>query len=240
MTNNNLSEPSNLVQVLISSFNLLSSQPKLFIPKILSTGLSALWFIGFLSGSGNSVQYLAVFPLLILLGVMVSVMLAGMVKNKKSDKILHQALATARNNIGKIVSASVWMLLVLFLVSLPASIGMYYYLQTQTLMLPAVLIGISLIIMFGLSFAIYFLPITLLENGGLLDGVRQSGSAAVSNSKEVTILTLLSFALISITFVSQGMLEKAGYIGFFLGRMVSAVVTTYLFVVSPEYYLKDN
>ena len=240
MTNKNVSEPGNLFQVLISSFRMLSSRPKFFIPKILSTGLSAIWFIGIVSGSGNQLHYLAVLPLLILFGIAVSVMLAGMVKKKESDQILNEGLTVLRNNIGSIIKISVLMLLITFIISIPMSLGVYMYLVLGETPIAIILIGISLLLTLALSFGIYFLPITLIEKKGVLNGLKSSGSASISNSKEVMGLTLLSFALITVAFVSQGALEQAGYIGFFIGRMISAVVTTYLFVVSPEYYLSNN
>lgn len=240
MTNKNVSEPGNLAQVLIGSFKLLSKRPKLFIPKILSTIFGALWFIGIISGTGNPIYYIAGLPFLVFLGVAVSVVLAGMVKNQDSDRMLIEGLKTGRENLGSVMKASLGMLILTFVTSIPASAGVYLYLTTGELVFPAFLVGSTLLVTLGISFGIYFLPITLVEKGSLLKGLKSSKTAAFSNSKEVMTLTMLSFGLLALAFGTQGFMEKLGYIGFFAGRMVSAVVTTYLFVVSPEYYLKNN
>jgi hypothetical protein len=192
------------------------------------------------SGSGNPLHYLAVLPVLILFGVAVSIMLAGMVKNQDSENILREGLKVLKSNLGSITLLSILMFVVTFVISIPTSIGVYLYSSTGEVMLAAALIGFSLLLTFALSFVIYFLPITLIEKEGVLGGLKSSGSASISNSKEVIGLTLLSFALIGVAVTSQGVMEDIGYIGFFAGRMVSAVVTTYLFVVSPKYYLENN
>jgi len=74
----------------------------------------------------------------------------------------------------------------------------------------------------------------------VIDGFRESASFSSKNRREVTVLIVFSFVLFGVSAASSGVMRTLGTIGFILGRLTSAVVGTYLIVVSPKYYLEKE
>lgn len=227
---------SGLVQVLRDSLEMLRDRPVFFVPKVFSTSLSSLWLLGLVEGIGPLSFYLVSTPLVVFTGVFVSVMLAGMVKN---DASLETGFREAAASLGNVLKASLFFLTAVFLVSLPASLGVAYYMLSGSLVMMLAGFSASVLLLAGLTFAVYFLPVTLLEQESLMDSYLESRKKSVGNYREVAFLTVFSFTLFGLAFLSQGWLEGLGYAGFVTGRLVSAVVTTYVFVVSPRYYVEN-
>ncbi|MFB6147440.1 MAG: hypothetical protein ABEJ66_01010, partial [Candidatus Nanohaloarchaea archaeon] len=81
---------------------------------------------------------------------------------------------------------------------------------------------------------------SLLEKGSVGRGFRDSARTSMENSREVVPLTLLSFALLAAASLTPDAgMKLLGYAGFLTMRLVSGIVTTYIFVVSPNYYLRS-
>ncbi len=229
---------SRLKDILAGSFHLLRKRPVLFVPKLFSTGLGALWIIGLLEQVGSPFLYLASMPLVVFLGAFVSVMVAGMVREGE-ELSLRQGFMTTIGSMRQVLGATLLFLVISLAVALPASFGYYEYLLNGRVA-PLVVGGaVSVLLTFGVAFVFYFFPITLLEGGSVMEGYRRSRKTSASNSVEVASLTLLSFLLLGVAFLSQGRLESLGYLGFIIGRLTSGVVTTYILVVSPKYYLEN-
>lgn len=211
----------------------------MFLPRFISTGLSTIWFLGFLELIGGYFFYLGTMPFIVVIGVFVSVMLAEMVRFKEQDDFLRKSFLSTAGRWKKVIGASLVFIFTSFVISIPSSAGFLGFIYTgQPLWLLGILLSLVLII--GMSFAVYFLPISLVERSGLVDGFIDSARTSYQNSREVSLLLLLSLGLLAVAFVSQGALESIGYMGFAASRMLSAVVTTYLFVVSPSYYIEKK
>lgn len=229
-----------IMNVLIESFRLLRHKPELFVPKLVSTAIGALWFIGFVSGTGGRMVYAATGPLTVLLGAFVSVMMASMVRNPDSDNVLREGWNEATGRIGQIVISSLVLLMVALVIFMPVTIGLVLRLLYGNQMAFLVGAGLTGLMFLVFAFLVYFFPISLLEKGSVREGFRDSVRTSRGNSFEVVFLTLLSFALLAFaSFTGQQGRKYAGYIGFFVLRVVSGIFTTYLFVVSPEYYLSN-
>lgn len=228
-----------LRKILLESLKTLKSRPSIFLPRLISTGLSTLWFLGFLEMMGSYSFYLATMPLILVLGVFVSVMLAEMVKVKDEPDMLKKSFYLTLGKWKRVIAASVFFLVTSFLISLPSSLGLIAFSYTGNLIF---LLGVlaSFLLIMGVSFAMYFLPVSLVEHRGIMKSFKDSARTSYSNSREVSFLLLLSLVLLGFAFLSQGIMENLGYIGFAFSRLTSAVATTYLFVVSPEYYLEEK
>jgi hypothetical protein len=228
-----------LWRVLKESLTMLKGQPRLFLPRFISTGISSLWLLGFLESMNQPIFYLLTTPFIVVLGVFVSVMLAEMVKIREEPGFLKRSFLSTSRMWKKVLGTSLVFLLTSFIFSLPASGGLIFYRLTGN---PLGLLGIlvSFIAVIAMSFAVYFLPISLVEKSGVFQGFADSARTSFQNSREVTLLLLLSLGLLGTATFSQGALEGLGYAGFIAGRMVSAMVTTYLFVVSPEFYMRKK
>ncbi len=232
-------EPIRLKKVLRESLMMLRDKPSLFLPKLFSAALSSLWLLSFLEGALSLQFYVLSLPAITFIGFFVSVMVADMVRDIERENLLSEGFRTALSSSREVVYGTLLMLGVSFAVFIPFNVGLIYYLvygSTVLLVLGAIF---SIVLVLGSVFVLYFLPIGLLDRGSLMEGLASSRRKALSNSKEVSLLTLLSFLLLGVAFLSQGVLETLGYAGFISGRLFSTVITTYLFVISPKYYLED-
>lgn len=232
---------NNLGEVLHSSLEMLKEKPVLFLPKLLSSGIGSFWFIGFLENYGSNIHYIISMPFLIFMSVIVSVLVSGMVKgiNQGVERPFRFALKEIRSRITTLVGTSLLLLVVTFLMSIPMSVGVFLYFTTGSI--AAIVIGllITLVLSIGFGFVIYFLPATLVDKDSTIDAFKQSFRSSNENRADVTKLIIFSFGLLIVASASSGIGQTLGYIGFVLGRLVSSIVSTYLYVVSPKYYFSD-
>lgn len=226
-------------EVLSESIRLLRDEPRLFVPKFASSLVGSVWVIGFLSGRLSFLQASLALPFISMTAVFASLMVAAMVRDDHRVS-LTGAFGEAIDSWRKILYATVFFVVMGFVVVLPASIGITWYLFYGNTILLVATVLFSLLLTVGLVFISYFLPITLLENKTFLDGFKDSLNTSRTSSREVTVLTILSFGLLALAFASNDYMEALGYLGFLVGRSISAIVTTYVFVVSPRYYLENS
>lgn len=222
-----------LDSVLLDSFRLLRSKPALFIPKTVSTLLGSVWFIGFLEQTQSYTFFLLLMPLLVLLGLFTSVLLASAVRENSLRRGFYSTFRP--REMLDLVLASTGLVILLFLVSLPLSGGIYFYSQTGSLFWMAAGAATTLVLTVFLTYRVYFLPVALTENA-VVEALKTSSRTSSRNRRDVLALTALSFVLLGVAFGLRGALEVLGYLGFVAGRLLSSVVNTYLFVVSPKYY----
>ena len=233
----NVSEKS-LSEVLRSSVEMLKRRPILFAPKLASSAIGAVWFIAFLEQYGSLVHYLVSLPILMFMSVFVSALVSAMVKGigEENDRVLSYALSEIRSRVWVLASTSIVLMLATFLISLPMSLGLFMYLSGGAMIFLISGFLITIVLSLALAFSIYFLPATLISSNSMKRAFSRSFSSSRSNRGDVVKLTLLSFLLLGIASASPGIGRTIGYIGFVLGRLISSVVSTYLYVVSPKYY----
>mgnify|MGYP006291021771 CR=1 FL=1 len=173
-------------------------------------------------------------------GVFVSLMVASMVKNRGSEKILRKGFYEASGSWKSILPGALFFLVTGFVVVIPLGIGLTFYLQFGNIivLMSGVIVSLGMII--GISFYSYFLPITMLEKKSFSSGLKESIQSSRKSSKTVLSLTLFSITLLVIAFTSSEYLQALGYVGFLVGRLLATTVNTYLFVVSPSYYLSQD
>lgn len=236
-----------LRQVFRESFELLKDQPKFFVPRLISTTISTAWFIlvfdNYMSklttlnySNSEMIFYLVSGPLIVFMGVEVSIMLARMVD--KGPELKQSFLYTLGRM--KTVLIVTWGMLSLgIMMALPLTLGIVLYpvLGIAVLAGAAALTVLMMVVVFYL---LYFLPITLVENSSVMESIKDSISSSRENKKEVSIMLVFSFALLGLAGLTQGTLEFLGYLAFAASRFISVIVTTYLFVISPKLYLVEN
>ena len=233
-------------QVLVESFQMLRHQPKMFFPKFVSTTISTIWilsFPGLYTGNISSINmstflyYLGSMPLIALLGVFVSVMLAEMVAGKP---LLKRSFMKTVGRWKTILGVTLAMILSTVFLYVPTALGGALTFTTGQFMFVVAGAAVSLVLMLGFSFSIFFLPISIIKKSDLLKSFSDSFNVSKKNSREVSLLMLLSLLLLGVSFSMQGVLENIGVLGFVASRFISAVATTYLFVVSPKMYLVEE
>lgn len=225
---------------------MLRRRPQLFIPKISSALISSVWIISVLTmWEARQLQQLTEFyavtaPFIILLGVFVPLMTAEMIMNNEKKNVLRLSFIKTLHNWKKVFGVTFLTFMIVFAVSIPSIAGLAAFSLTGNALIGLVGISISLLLLIGLSFFIYFLPISVLAEDTVISGLRSSMNTSLENRKEVTVLMIFSLGLFILAFASQGLTRDLGFIAFILGRLLSATVTTYTFVVSPNYYLKEK
>jgi hypothetical protein len=233
----------NLYKILVESFQLLRGEPRFFVPRLISTGISTIWFIlvfdnYFLKIANlqlsaiELVAYLVSGPFIVFLGVFVSIMLAYMVENGPN---LEESFFYTVNRFKSLLGVTLGVMLLGFLVSIPVFAGVIF-LPVFGMRFLLATAAFSLLLFLASSFAIYFLPIAVVENNGVLSSLKDSMRSSRQNSREVAVMLLFSLALLGFAGMVQGALQALGYVAFALSRFISALTTTYLFVVSPKMY----
>lgn len=227
--------------ILKESFQMLKNSPEMFLPKIISSILGSLWFVGFLAEIGPIYLYALTAPIIGFLGFFVTVMLASMVKNRgKSNKIKASLYETA--SIWKEISLSIIGILVLMLlVQIPAILGITYFIINGSFLILIFSVLVSVVLFFGVVFLGFFFPISLIDQRGISQSLKDSANLSLSNKKEVTGITILAFILLGLAGLANSTLGQAlGFAGFIVFRLISAVISTYIYVVSPTYYLEAS
>lgn len=232
-----------LADILVKSLKTLRQELRIFLPKLASTSIGAAWFIAVMAGP-KTVEALAAYAasgfFVSLIGVFVSVMLASMVKRKDEREVLRQGFLDA---LGRWKQLLAFMLLLTVFASflyVPVFLGVFAYFLTREIIFVAAGGLFSVLFLLVAGFLLYFFPISLLEKGSILEGFKDSAATSRKNWKEVSLLTAFSLALlVAASLTGDTGMKLFGYTGFFLLRILSGIVTTYIFVVSPEYYLSE-
>ncbi|MFB6144992.1 MAG: hypothetical protein ABEJ99_00630 [Candidatus Nanohaloarchaea archaeon] len=226
-------------KVLVDSFRMLYRRPKIFAPKIVSMAMSSTLLILFLSSRIDYFTMLVLLPILGMVGLFASVMVAYMVKEEGQDNILKNSFYAALSRWKPAAAVSIVILVIGFVTAIPLTFALFYYAETGSVLAVTVGVVIAVAAVLLAGFASYFLPITLLEENSLKGSILDSFRTSRENSKEVTLLLLVSLILLGVAFASDSYLQVLGYAGFIVGRVISTVVNTYLFVVSPTFYLEN-
>ncbi|MFB6180819.1 MAG: hypothetical protein ABEJ93_02990 [Candidatus Nanohalobium sp.] len=177
-------------------------------------------------------------PLIILLGVFVPLMTAEMVRRKDEEGILLKGFTATLKQWPQVLATCFLMFVVIVVTSVPAVLGFSLFYLTGSMVYLAGGIGLTVLLTLVESFLIYFLPISVVTERSFFTGLKNAVKSSFDSKKEVSALTLFSFAMFGIVLTAQGPLEGLGASFFVLGRLLSAAVTTYMFVVSPNFYLK--
>lgn len=227
--------------ILVKSFEMLKESPEMFLPKILSSFIGSLWFIGFLLDIGPLYLYLVTAPLVAFLGFFVTVMLASMVKNSDSENKIILALRETLTVWKEVIASIIGLFVLMTVIQIPAILGVTFYIQGAGLAILVASVSISFAMFVAVVFLGFFYPISLIDHRGLKQGIKDSATVSLSNKREVSGITLFAFLLLGLAAIANSTLGQAlGFTGFVLFRIVSAVISTYVYVVSPAYYLQAS
>lgn len=229
----------NILEVLNNSFEMLFDRPQLFVPRLISSTISSALLIGWVAGAITTIQFLAFFPVVAIIGGFTPVMVSSMVKNDE-EEILRKGLDDALALWKPVIGLTVFTGFLAFLNSLPLSIGLMLTQLTGNMLYLGVGGVISLVMLLAISFGLYFVPISIVENRGFLKSLQDGISTSNRNRSEVVALTLFSLTVLAASSAVTGYLRDIGFTVFFLGRIASSIVGTYLLVISPNYYLEEK
>lgn len=231
---------SNLADILRDSFEMLLDRPQLFAPRIFSSSLSSLVIVGWAVGQLGTLQFLALFPFITVIGSFTPVIVSSMVKNREDEKPLKTGFKDSLHLWKPVLGFTVVTILLGFVNSIPLAAGLTATYMTGEIMFLVAGLFISLLMLLTIAFSFYFVPITLLETGNLFGSIKDSVNTSRNNRREVTLLMVFSLIVLTASSLTTGQLRNFGLAIFFLGRMISSIVGTYLIVISPHYYLKQG
>jgi len=228
---------NNASKTIFESIELVKNRPRLFLPRIFSSLISSTWFVSFLAGYITLSQFTVFLPFMLFLSIFVTLIIASMVRDEK--KGLYQGVRESLNNWKKTFYITlIIMFSTLVALTMPL-IGVSFYIIYNSVLVLIFSLLVTLVFLIIFVFSSYFLPVAILENDAVRDIFSDSFRTSESNPREVSLLTMFSFVLLAVAVTSTGYLETLGYIGFVLGRVMSSIVTTYVLVVSPKYYLEN-
>ena len=238
---------SDVWQVLVKSFGLLLDKPRLFVPKIFST-LTASLFLVYLISSPSTISRMNPYNAIVLMfgslfmlsimGVYSSMMLSVMVKS--SETSLYRSFVAVMRKYSNVLKASAATIVAGLIISVVFTAGYGVYSVTGNMMYLVFAAVFFLFAVLIISYLGYFLPVTLVVDSSFREALGSSIESSNRNRKVVTSLLASSFLLVGLAFSSAGFLEKLGYVGFVAGRLVSSVVNTYIFTVSPTFYFEQS
>jgi hypothetical protein len=228
-----------LYKVFIESLKMLSNRPQLFVPRLISTCISSFLLIGLVAGWISIKHFIAAFPVVAIIGAFTPVMVSAMAETDQKN-VLMTGLSEALNLWKSVALLTFFTIFLAFVNSLPFSIGLIAWHITGNLFYLGAGVLISFLILVGISFGLYFVPISIVKKRSFLESLEDGISTSTQNSREVTALILFSLVLLAASSVVTGKLRSIGFTVFFLGRIASSILGSYLLVISPKYYLEEK
>ena len=242
-----------LPKILLDSFGFLCKHPGFFIPKLINATIWNFIYFYWLRGifyfiSSYDIEYLytalTALPIALVfsqVSIMLNSMYPVLVKYYKEQGLLKfsYAFKVALEKyphafVGYMVPSTIMALLIMPFASLVGYglfIGNIFYVYLG--------ISFSVVIVFVSGIVFYFSPTAvILEKGNPLKAIKKGIGMGKRNLREITFLTLFSFALLFTAFMFEGSFKGLGFAGFFVVRYVGAIIATYVTVINPNVYLE--
>ncbi|GEM_PF-2444749 len=248
---------SRMLEVLERAFRMLASKPKLFVPRIVTTSAYSAFLLLTAgktyelvsTGTTNLLPLLAFLPLLLLMDVLTYGMYASLAAQvqRSGEVSLRRALREALLQWRCLVIIGASFLGMVFLLSLSVAMLLagYVLLRIQLMLPAAALLMLTGMVALGYLF-FYTVPVAVMERGGFMQVMRRSVQLSQRHRGEVLLLNVLMLVL-AVASLVVGMLT--GFRGeaflmsallYMAGRGVQAVIYTYLSLISPAAYLRED
>lgn len=233
-----------LRQTFRDAFQLLRGRPLLFLPRlILTLASSALWILladavrnPFAASRTDLLVVAAGF--LLLLPVQVWVYNAYFFIVKQEGWSLREAFRAGIGRVPHGIAAVLLPVVATLLLTVPGVLLIVSGIYRGVMWHVAVGAAYAVLALIVVAIRFYFVPVAaVLGTASFRENVRAGLDAAHKHRTEVTALTLFSFLLLATTVVLEGGLRQAGLIGFVAARLISAVISVYVLVLNPEFYL---
>ncbi len=252
------------LRVLAEALALLRAEPKLFVPRIATTFIYTA-FLLFLSrvlyevalmlqrGEVQGVRHLALpvvasLPALLAVDMLTYGMYASLAEQYRRGEVsLILALRQALSRWKSLLAIGVAALLFVGCIFVVSSLSLAGFVYTRSVLFALLTLLISLLGVVAFALLFFFaVPVAVLEGKGFLAAMERSASLGTRRSGEVVAINLIFMLLIFITMLIgmatqfRGKAFAAGVALFLAGRLVQAVVYTYMSVVAPTAYLLEE
>ncbi len=256
-----------LKKVLTDSFKLIVKKPVLFLPKLLIAFLYSIPMI-FLPkltlasidltsnkiGLINSLLFwLIIIFLISILDVLFNSMYSFNAKNFVNKKTISlkssikSALKKFKTVFSSILLTDLIFIFLAIIVSIPFSIVILTN-STGLIILFAIIYAVLIFVLFVAFYLIY--PVASLEKLSTINSIKKSVFLARKNFKKISTISIfsffLSFASISIPFVIELFIQNNSNLlfltifSFILVRFLTAIISTYYYVLNPMFYLEGE
>lgn len=250
----------NLARILSESLVLLKSEPKLFIPRLLTTALYSLATLCIASFSAQALnraipaetfltQSLLIFsamPLLYLLDVTVYAMYPVMVSDRAASKklSLKRALSTALKSYKTLAAFAFAVFAYALAVSAIAAPMLVHFMREGDILMASILALLVFAALIAFSTLMFFVvPSATISGKGIAASFWESMSLGLKHKFDIIKLNLffalLAAATMYLVFSSElsGKPDFIALSSFVLLRLMQALIYTYLSVVNPNAYL---
>ncbi len=251
------------LRVLAEALALLRAEPKLFVPRIATTFIYTA-FLLFLSrvlyevalmlqrGEVQGVRHLALpvvasLPALLAVDMLTYGMYASLAEQYRRGEVsLILALRQALSRWKSLLAIGVAALLFVGCIFVVSSLSLAGFVYTRSVLFALLTLLISLLGVVAFALLFFAVPVAVLEGKGFLAAMERSASLGTRRSGEVVAINLIFMLLIFITMLIgmatqfRGKAFAAGVALFLAGRLVQAVVYTYMSVVAPTAYLLEE
>ncbi len=240
-----------LKEVIVDSFGLLRRQPSLFLPKILIVGVwSFVWIyvIGLLFN-----PYMITLDIIaIVMGIMlflapfqvwVNNFYFVLVEQESEGRELgfYDAFIEGFMKVPRGIAAFFISIAIGLIASLPGSLIVFMGLIYQNWVVAAIGALIILITSLIITVMFYFTPVSVVVGeDAFFKDFKKGLHASSENRIEVSLIVIVSFVLLLLSNAFEGALGFLGVVGFFIGRLISAVVSVYILLMNPEFFLRVN
>ena len=252
------------VRVLVEALALLRAEPRLFVPRIFTTFIytafllylsRALYEVALVLQRGElqgipklALPIAASTPAILALDILAYGMYASLAEQHSRGRVsLLLALRHALSRWRSLLAIGVAALIFAGSVLAVSGLALAGFVYTRSPAFAVLTLAVSLLSVVAFALLFFFaVPVAVLEGGGFLRAMERSASLGVRRSREVVAINLLFLLLVFVTMLIgvatqlRGRAFAAGAAVFLAGRLVQAVVYTYMSVVAPTAYLMEE
>jgi hypothetical protein len=256
----------NIPKILDDSFRLLLSQPKVFIPRFITTALYSVvtLYSVFLMADvradisdvmdpqaaaqylGRTLFLFASMPLLYIVDIISYAMYPRIVADHEARRPINLTSALKDSlkawKVVIVLGLVIFALMGIIMVAISASMYMTYVTGTPAFTVAAAVFALGLVLAFSVVM-FFVVPASILDGRGVVDSFRQSMRMGIAHGKDLMKMNLMFMGLLLTTLLfaffsdSGSVLSAASLAVFLVLRLLEAVLYTYISVTNPMAYL---
>jgi len=254
----------NAISVLKDSFLLVKKEPKVFVPKLVTTALYSfhtIWAASLALRVSQITETMEPDAMLLnevflLFGFMIALyfidllsyaMYPSIVSAHNSNKPvkLLASLLDAMKSWKTIIVFGFMLLMLLFTITTTAILIQLFIMESAIPSLAWITAPITVALILAVSILFFFvMPIAILEKKGIIASISESISLGLKHKNELLKINLTLMVLAFATMLAGFLFESTGFMaflalaGFIAIRLLQAMLYTYVYVVNPYFYLK--
>ncbi len=247
-----------ILLILKKSLKIIMEEPKLFLPRVFTTALYTIFILKaaevvVISKAGNVEQiirglaFLALFSIFLLaLDMIIYGMYSVIAEDYHNDReisLIRALINTLKQ--GKVlfilgIISLVFISISMFFILIPAVLALVF--NIPSLIIVSFILAILSFVIFALVF-FFAIPSAVIDRLGSLEALSMSFNMGMKNRKEIIILNLFFSLLIILMLIVASITKMQGkafalvLILFIGGRLIQAIIYTYISIATPTAFL---